>query len=153
MGSGALGLCGGYFPDEDETLWVGVCECQSVALEYVCPSFSFHGWWFSRLLVDFVLSKVTPQMVTNLGYKLFLMFATVNVAAMGLFFLYFRPLFCFCSANGTVLLDSYRRQWDVVLKRWISFLELLLLKNDKSILKRRQRVRYSWPSIDMFNGC
>ncbi|KAG6881695.1 hypothetical protein C0992_000394, partial [Termitomyces sp. T32_za158] len=40
-----------------------------------------------RLLVrlNFVVSKVTPQMVTNLGYKLFLMFATVNIGAMGLF--------------------------------------------------------------------
>ncbi|KAJ7582017.1 general substrate transporter [Mycena floridula] len=39
----------------------------------------------SQWLWNFVLSKQTPQMVTNLGYKLFLMFATVNIGAMGLF--------------------------------------------------------------------
>lgn len=35
--------------------------------------------------VDFVVSKVTPDMITDLGYKIFLMFATVNIGAMGLF--------------------------------------------------------------------
>ncbi|KAG6811789.1 hypothetical protein H0H92_005859 [Tricholoma furcatifolium] len=35
--------------------------------------------------VDFVVSKVTPQMVANLGYKIFLMFATVNIGAMAVF--------------------------------------------------------------------
>ncbi|KAG6884738.1 hypothetical protein C0993_008649 [Termitomyces sp. T159_Od127] len=39
----------------------------------------------SQWLWNFVVSKVTPQMVTNLGYKIFLMFATVNIGAMGLF--------------------------------------------------------------------
>jgi hypothetical protein len=34
---------------------------------------------------DFVVSKVTPQMITNLGYKIFLMFATINIVAMGIF--------------------------------------------------------------------
>ena len=35
--------------------------------------------------IDFVLSKVTPTLVTHLGYKLFLMFATINIAGMGTF--------------------------------------------------------------------
>ncbi|KAK0199772.1 general substrate transporter [Desarmillaria ectypa] len=39
----------------------------------------------SQWLWNFVVSKVTPDMVTNLGWKLFVMFATVNVGAMGLF--------------------------------------------------------------------
>lgn len=39
----------------------------------------------SQWLWNFVVSKVTPQMKTNLGFKLFIMFATVNVGAMGLF--------------------------------------------------------------------
>ncbi|KAJ7031875.1 general substrate transporter [Mycena alexandri] len=34
---------------------------------------------------DFTLSKTTPQMVLNLGYKIFLMFATINIAGMGVF--------------------------------------------------------------------
>ncbi|KAF8880291.1 general substrate transporter [Infundibulicybe gibba] len=39
----------------------------------------------SQWLWNFVVSKVTPQMKTNLGYKLFLMFATVNIGAMAVF--------------------------------------------------------------------
>ncbi|KAF8649919.1 hypothetical protein AX16_005476 [Volvariella volvacea WC 439] len=39
----------------------------------------------SQWLWNFVVSKVTPQMKTALGYKLFIMFATVNIGAMGLF--------------------------------------------------------------------
>ncbi|THU85877.1 general substrate transporter [Dendrothele bispora CBS 962.96] len=39
----------------------------------------------SQWLWNFVVSKQTPIMVTQLGWKLFIMFATVNVGAMGLF--------------------------------------------------------------------
>ncbi|KAG6917089.1 hypothetical protein DXG01_003978 [Tephrocybe rancida] len=39
----------------------------------------------SQWLWNFVVSKVTPQMVTNLGYKIFIMFATVNIGAMAVF--------------------------------------------------------------------
>ncbi|KAJ3562586.1 hypothetical protein NP233_g9479 [Leucocoprinus birnbaumii] len=39
----------------------------------------------SQWLWNFVVSKVTPQMKTNLGYKIFIMFATVNVGAMATF--------------------------------------------------------------------
>ncbi|KAK7682099.1 hypothetical protein QCA50_014685 [Cerrena zonata] len=39
----------------------------------------------SQWLFNFVLSKVTPSLVTSLGYKLFLMFATINIAGMGTF--------------------------------------------------------------------
>jgi len=39
----------------------------------------------SQWLWNFTLSKTTPQMVLNLGYKIFLMFATVNIAGMGVF--------------------------------------------------------------------
>lgn len=37
---------------------------------------------------DFVLSKVTPTLVTDLGYKIFLMFATINIGGMATFALY-----------------------------------------------------------------
>ena len=40
------------------------------------------SWW---CVLDFVVSKVTLQMETNLGWKLFIMFATVNIGAMGTF--------------------------------------------------------------------
>ncbi|KAK7434766.1 hypothetical protein VKT23_020044 [Stygiomarasmius scandens] len=39
----------------------------------------------SQWLWNFVVSKQTPIMVTQLGWKIFIMFATVNVGAMGLF--------------------------------------------------------------------
>jgi hypothetical protein len=32
-----------------------------------------------------VQAKVTPSMITTLGYKIFLMFATVNIGAMATF--------------------------------------------------------------------
>lgn len=39
-------------------------------------------------ITDFVLSKVTPTLVTDLGYKIFLMFATINIGGMATFALY-----------------------------------------------------------------
>ncbi|KAJ7486450.1 general substrate transporter [Mycena latifolia] len=39
----------------------------------------------SQWLWNFTLTKTTPQMVTALGYKIFLMFATINIAGMGTF--------------------------------------------------------------------
>lgn len=37
------------------------------------------------LFADFVVSKVTPQMITALGWKIFIMFATINIGAMAVF--------------------------------------------------------------------
>lgn len=39
----------------------------------------------SQWLFNFLVSKFTPQMNTRLGYKLFIMFATINVGAMATF--------------------------------------------------------------------
>ncbi|PFH45615.1 hypothetical protein AMATHDRAFT_71376 [Amanita thiersii Skay4041] len=39
----------------------------------------------SQWLWNFVVTKVTPDMVSDLGWKIFIMFATVNVGAMGTF--------------------------------------------------------------------
>jgi len=39
----------------------------------------------SQWLFNFTLTKLTPTMVTNLGYKLFLMFGTINILGMGVF--------------------------------------------------------------------
>jgi len=39
----------------------------------------------SQWLWNFVVSYTTPRMVTNLGYKIFLMFATVNIGGMAVF--------------------------------------------------------------------
>ena len=35
--------------------------------------------------IDFVVAKVTPTLETDLGYKLFLMFATINIGGMAVF--------------------------------------------------------------------
>ncbi|EDR12046.1 uncharacterized protein LACBIDRAFT_183424 [Laccaria bicolor S238N-H82] len=39
----------------------------------------------SQWLFNFVVSKVTPTMITNLGFKIFFMFGTINIVAMGAF--------------------------------------------------------------------
>ncbi|KAJ6476545.1 general substrate transporter [Mycena vitilis] len=39
----------------------------------------------SQWLWNFVQAKVTPSMITTLGYKIFLMFATINIGAMATF--------------------------------------------------------------------
>ncbi|EAU83712.1 sugar transporter [Coprinopsis cinerea okayama7 len=39
----------------------------------------------SQWLWNFVISKVTPQLLTALGFKIFMMFGAINVGAMGLF--------------------------------------------------------------------
>ncbi|TCD61909.1 hypothetical protein EIP91_007723 [Steccherinum ochraceum] len=39
----------------------------------------------SQWLFNFVLSKITPTLVTDLGYKIFLMFGTINILGMGTF--------------------------------------------------------------------
>ncbi|KAL6298145.1 general substrate transporter [Sparassis latifolia] len=39
----------------------------------------------SQWLFNFVLAKITPTLVTNLGYKIFLMFATINIGGMAVF--------------------------------------------------------------------
>ena len=42
----------------------------------------------SQWLFNFVVSKVTPTLETDLGYKLFFMFATINIGGMAIFCLY-----------------------------------------------------------------
>ncbi|KAG7091695.1 hypothetical protein E1B28_010716 [Marasmius oreades] len=39
----------------------------------------------SQWLFNFVVSYITPTLVTKLGYKIFLMFATINIGGMGVF--------------------------------------------------------------------
>ena len=36
-------------------------------------------------LPDFVVAKVTPTLQTDLGYKLFFMFGTINIGGMAVF--------------------------------------------------------------------
>jgi hypothetical protein len=44
------------------------------------------------VFADYVVSKATPTIHTRLGYKMFLMFASLNIGAMAPFSLYFQPL-------------------------------------------------------------
>ena len=39
----------------------------------------------SQWLFNFVVSKVTPDLVSDLGYKIFFMFATINIGGMAIF--------------------------------------------------------------------
>lgn len=48
-----------------------------------CQQFSYSP--HTDVSADFVVAKVTPQMISNLGYKIFIMFATVNIGAMATF--------------------------------------------------------------------
>src|SRR5712675_1472661 len=41
---------------------------------------------------DYVVSKMTPTIHTRLGYKMFFMFASLNIGAMAPFSLYFQSL-------------------------------------------------------------
>ena len=38
-----------------------------------------------RVSAGFIVTKFTPQIISSLGYKIFLMFATVNIGAMATF--------------------------------------------------------------------
>ncbi|EIW52197.1 general substrate transporter [Trametes versicolor FP-101664 SS1] len=71
----------------------------------------------SQWLFNFVLSKVTPTLVTDLGYKIFLMFATINIGGMATFALLIpetkgRSLEEMDVIFGTVTADQ--RQADIV---------------------------------------
>jgi hypothetical protein len=45
----------------------------------------------TTVFADYVVAKVTPTIHTRLGYKMFLMFACLNVGAMAPFSLYVQP--------------------------------------------------------------
>lgn len=78
-----MGLRRRYLPDTDTALRSGDGKRVTVALQCV---FSFRPTCRAlTFCADFVLSKVTPTMVTDLGYKLFLMFATINIGGMAVF--------------------------------------------------------------------
>ncbi|KAG6835767.1 hypothetical protein H0H93_014874, partial [Arthromyces matolae] len=69
--------------------WVYVSEIfPTRTRHYGVAVASSSQWLWSGLTIyalDFVVTKVTPQMITNLGYKIFLMFATVHIGALAVF--------------------------------------------------------------------
>ncbi|KAF8624008.1 hypothetical protein AX15_006088 [Amanita polypyramis BW_CC] len=61
--------------------WVYVADIFPTRTRHHGLALASASQWFW----NFVVTKVTPQMITNLGYKIFIMFATVNVGAMATF--------------------------------------------------------------------
>ena len=55
---------------------------------------------------DFVVSKVTPTMITNLGYKIFFQFGTINILGMGIFALYVGNHFTYSLSDDPFSLPS-----------------------------------------------
>lgn len=55
------------------------CGVRDVSLVSPCRAHSFPP------LLDFVVSKETPTIEANLGYKLFMMFAAINIGGMAVF--------------------------------------------------------------------
>jgi hypothetical protein len=62
------------------------------------PNASTNGCLITTVLPDFVVSKVTPTIHTKLGYKMFLMFASLNIGAMAPFAL-LSGLFAFTNVH------------------------------------------------------
>ena len=53
----------------------------------VCVIADLYSFFLQKKInpLDFVLSKITPDLNTALGYKLFLMFATINIGGLAVF--------------------------------------------------------------------
>lgn len=91
---------------------------------------------------DFVLSKVTPTLVTDLGYKIFLMFATINIGGMATFALYVHASsHCIARTFADCIAALSRRRRAAVWRRWTSSSGLLRPTSDKPTLRSRSAVR------------
>lgn len=96
---------------------------------------------------DFVLSKVTPTLVTDLGYKIFLMFATINIGGMATFALYVLVLYIlllYCIAGAFVdcmAAALSRRRRAAAWRRWTSSSAPSRPTNGKPTLRSRSAVR------------
>jgi hypothetical protein len=70
-----------------------------------------------------VVAKVTPTLETTLGYKLFLMFGTINILGMGVFSWYALSFDSSSFARAQLtLLGSFPRPKAAVWRIWISYL-------------------------------
>jgi hypothetical protein len=87
MGSAALGLCFGHLPDAHAPLRSRSSIRVAVALECVFPPHSPSRDVACVLTrgTDFVVSRITLTIETNLGYKMYFMFATINIGALAVF--------------------------------------------------------------------
>ena len=81
-----MGVLLGHLPDPHTALRSRDRQRLPVALQYVpFLPYSSSSSPSNAPFADFVLSKVTPTLVTDLGYKIFLMFATINIGGMAVF--------------------------------------------------------------------
>jgi len=89
------------------------------------------------IMEDFVVSKVTPTMITNLGYKIFFLFGTINLVGMGIFSLYVRSHILLVPSliNTFALSVSFLKLKGVVWRTWISYSARYLPRNVKLISK------------------
>ena len=86
MGPDAVGVQFRYLPYQNETLWSCYRICFTVVVEYVeSTAFSTESCDPDGCLADFVVSYNTPIWVTKLGWKLFIMYAAMNIGVMGTF--------------------------------------------------------------------
>ena len=100
------------------------------------------------LPIDFVVAKVTPTLETDLGYKLFLMFATINIGGMAVFSLWVPfPVFAMlrhaCSLaypRPFAFVGLSPRRRDAVWRRWTSSLGLCRRTNGGRTSRRRHGV-------------
>ncbi|KAF9234909.1 general substrate transporter [Melanogaster broomeanus] len=93
----------------------------------------------SQWLWNFVVSKVTLTLETDLGYKLFMMFATINIGGMAL-----RPGICRVSLEVTVLTNlvqsSSRNQGPQFRRRWILSSAPVTPESREAFIKKQERV-------------
>lgn len=94
------------------------------------------------VFVDYVVAKVTPTIHTRLGYKMFLMFATLNVGAMAPFSLYSSHLSC--TENDTYILAVlFQKRKDALSKKWILYSVPLVRTTALRILRGENKARIS----------
>jgi hypothetical protein len=90
-----------------------------------CGVSIFHESYIYELMTvfaDFVVSKVTPTIHTRLGYKMFLMFATLNVGAMAPFSLcHISNHFARNEHYTHCLAVLSQKRKDAHSKKWISY--------------------------------
>ena len=85
MGTVAVGIQFRYLSHEDEALWPCCRVRFAVVVEYVEIALLSSSAAILTFISDFVISYNTPTWITTLGWKIFIMYATLNFGAMATF--------------------------------------------------------------------
>ena len=104
----------------------------------------------SQWLFNFVLSKVTPSMVSALGFKLFIMFATINIGGMATFALYVSPLDPSCCDSHYL----YHRLIPETKGRSLEEMDIIFgsvkaEQRQADILKQERGTYHPWPGCSL----